>query len=51
MLRLAVVLPMYNEADNVAALLERLDAVRDQSGVDIVALAIDDGSPTLPTSG
>jgi len=44
MLRLAVVLPMYNEADNVTALLERLDAVRDQSGVDIVALAIDDGS-------
>jgi dolichol-phosphate mannosyltransferase len=44
MLRLAVVLPMYNEADNVAALLERLEVVCEQSGVDIVALAIDDGS-------
>jgi dolichol-phosphate mannosyltransferase len=44
MLRVAVVLPMYNEADNVAALLERLEAVRDQSGLDLVALAIDDGS-------
>src|SRR5919201_5273606 len=44
MLRVAVVLPMYNEADNVAALLERLDAVRDRGGLDLVALAIDDGS-------
>src|SRR5918911_2528378 len=46
MLRLAVVLPMYNEADNVAALLERLEAVRDQSAfdLDLVAWAIDDGS-------
>src|SRR5918912_2159787 len=44
MLRVAVVLPMYNEADNVAALLERLGAVRDQSDLDLVALAIDDGS-------
>src|SRR5918912_1228841 len=46
MLRLAVVLPMYNEADNVAALLERLAAVRDQSApdLDLVAVAIDDGS-------
>ena len=46
MLRLAVVLPMYNEADNVAALLERLEAVRHQSALDLdlVAWAIDDGS-------
>src|SRR5947199_4763519 len=46
MLRLAVVLPMYNEADNVAALLARLEAVRDQSALDLdlVAWAIDDGS-------
>jgi dolichol-phosphate mannosyltransferase len=44
MLRLAVVLPMYNEAGNAAALLDRLEAVRDRSGVDLVALAIDDGS-------
>jgi dolichol-phosphate mannosyltransferase len=42
--RLAVVLPMYNEADNVAGLLERLQAVRSQSGLDLVALAVDDGS-------
>src|SRR5690349_6973052 len=46
MLRLAVVLPMFNEADNVAVLLERLAAVRDQaaSDLDLVAVAIDDGS-------
>lgn len=42
--RLAVVLPMYNEAGNVVALLERLAAVRDRSGLDLVALAVDDGS-------
>src|SRR5437868_5296613 len=44
MFRLAVVLPMYNEAGNVAALLERLESVRDRSGLDLVALAVDDGS-------
>jgi len=44
MFRLAVVLPMYNEAGNVAPLLERLQAVRDRSGLDLVALAVDDGS-------
>jgi dolichol-phosphate mannosyltransferase len=44
MLRLAVVLPMYNEADNVTALLERLEAVREESGLDLQALAVDDGS-------
>jgi dolichol-phosphate mannosyltransferase len=44
MLRLAVVLPMYNEADNVATLLERLEAVRDRSGLNLTALAVDDGS-------
>jgi len=42
--RLAVVLPMYNEADNVAALVDRLAAVRARSGLDLVALAVDDGS-------
>jgi dolichol-phosphate mannosyltransferase len=35
---------MYNEAGNVAALLERLEAVRERSGLDLVALAVDDGS-------
>ncbi len=44
MLRVAVVLPMYNEADNVAMLLERLYRVRQQSGLDLAAIAIDDGS-------
>jgi dolichol-phosphate mannosyltransferase len=44
MTRLAVVLPMYNEQGNVAALLERLAAVRGASGLDVSALAVDDGS-------
>jgi dolichol-phosphate mannosyltransferase len=44
MVRLAVVLPMYNEADNVSGLLERLAATRETSGLDLVALAVDDGS-------
>src|SRR3981081_2803592 len=35
---------MYNEAGNIAPLLERLQATRDQSGLDLVALAVDDGS-------
>jgi dolichol-phosphate mannosyltransferase len=42
--RVAVVLPMFNEAGNVAALLERLDSVRRQSGLDLTALCVDDGS-------
>jgi dolichol-phosphate mannosyltransferase len=42
--RVAVVLPMYNEAGNVEALLERLAGVRDCSGLDLIALAVDDGS-------
>jgi len=42
--RVALILPMYNEAGNVAALLERLDRVRESSGVDLVAIAVDDGS-------
>ena len=44
MRRLAVVLPMYNEADNVAALVQRLAAVRATAGLDLVAIAVDDGS-------
>ena len=43
-MRVAVVLPMYNEADNVSPLMERLAAVRAASGLDLVAVAIDDGS-------
>lgn len=42
--RIAVVLPMYNEADNVAPLLERLARVRDQSELQLQAIAVDDGS-------
>src|SRR5437870_12814858 len=42
--RLAVVLPMYNEAGNVVGLLERIEAVRNRSGLDLIALAVDDGS-------
>jgi dolichol-phosphate mannosyltransferase len=42
--RVAVVLPMFNEADNVAMLLERLDAIRRHAGLDLRAIAVDDGS-------
>jgi len=42
--RVAVVLPMFNEADNVVALMERLDGVRQSTGLDLTALAVDDGS-------
>ena len=35
---------MYNEAGNVAPLLERLQATRGRAGLDLVALAVDDGS-------
>jgi dolichol-phosphate mannosyltransferase len=35
---------MYNEEGNVAALMERLAAVRAISGLDLVAVAVDDGS-------
>ena len=44
MVHLAVVLPMYNEAGNVAALLQRLASVGEQSGIDLAAIAVDDGS-------
>src|SRR5579872_1692167 len=44
MLRVAVVLPMYNEADNVEVLIERLQAVRQSSGLDLSIVAVDDGS-------
>ena len=52
MLRLAVVLPMYNEAGNVAALVERLAAVRaTTSGLDLEAIAVDDGSRDATADG
>jgi dolichol-phosphate mannosyltransferase len=44
MFRLAVVLPMYNEADNVALLLERLAALGHSASFELTALAVDDGS-------
>jgi dolichol-phosphate mannosyltransferase len=40
----AVVLPMYNEAGNVAALCERLDRVRHLADLELCALAVDDSS-------
>jgi dolichol-phosphate mannosyltransferase len=43
-MRVAVVLPMYDEADNVAPLLARLADVRAASGLDLLAIAVDDGS-------
>jgi dolichol-phosphate mannosyltransferase len=42
--RLAVILPMYDEAENVAPLLARLAAVRVRSGLDLIAIAVNDGS-------
>jgi dolichol-phosphate mannosyltransferase len=35
---------MYNEAGNVPALLERIAAVRATTGLDLAAIAVDDGS-------
>jgi dolichol-phosphate mannosyltransferase len=43
-MRVAVVLPMYDEAENVTPLLERLSDVRHTSGLDLLAIAVDDGS-------
>ena len=43
-MRVAVVLPMYDEADNVGPLLARLASVRANSGLDLLAIAVDDGS-------
>jgi dolichol-phosphate mannosyltransferase len=43
-MRVAVVLPMYDEADNVAPLLARLAEVRAASRLDLIAIAVDDGS-------
>src|SRR3954465_4835143 len=43
-LRIAVVLPMFNEAGNVTVLMERLGPLPEQSGLDLVPLAVDDGS-------
>ena len=43
-MRVAVVLPMYDEGDNVPPLLARLAEVRAASGLDLIAIAVDDGS-------
>jgi dolichol-phosphate mannosyltransferase len=40
----AVVLPMFNEADNVLPLFERLAAVRARGSYELRAIAVDDGS-------
>jgi dolichol-phosphate mannosyltransferase len=42
--RIAVVLPMYNEAGNVQPLMERLDAVRRAATFELIAVAVNDGS-------
>jgi dolichol-phosphate mannosyltransferase len=42
--RTAVVLPMYNEAGNIASLLERFSAVIELSNLNLTAIAVDDGS-------
>src|SRR5438034_9177261 len=42
--RVALILPMYNEAGNVGSLLERLSAVRQNARLDLTAIGIDDGS-------
>jgi dolichol-phosphate mannosyltransferase len=43
-LRAAVVLPMYDEADNIAPLLERLAGVRERAALELRVVAVDDGS-------
>jgi dolichol-phosphate mannosyltransferase len=42
--RVALVLPMHNEGENVEPLLERVAGVRARSAIDLIALAVDDGS-------
>jgi dolichol-phosphate mannosyltransferase len=44
MLRVAVIVPMYQEADNVVPLLGRLATVRELHGLDLTVLAVEDGS-------
>lgn len=43
-MRALLVLPVYNEADNLAPLLERIEAVRRTAALDLDVLAVDDGS-------
>jgi dolichol-phosphate mannosyltransferase len=43
-LRVAVIVPMYQEADNVVPLLARVAAVREQSRLNLTVLAVEDGS-------
>jgi dolichol-phosphate mannosyltransferase len=40
-----VVLPTFNEKDNVGRVVEKLSAVRDSLGLDMQILFVDDGSP------
>jgi dolichol-phosphate mannosyltransferase len=44
-MRVVVVLPTYNEKDNIAPLFERLDAIRPGLGAELHLLFVDDGSP------
>lgn len=43
-MRTALVLPIYNEADNLAPLFEHIERVRGEAGLDLDVLAVDDGS-------
>ncbi|MBI4493014.1 MAG: glycosyltransferase [Chloroflexi bacterium] len=43
-MRTVLVLPVYNEADNLGPLLERIDQVRNGAALDLDVLAVDDGS-------
>jgi dolichol-phosphate mannosyltransferase len=43
--RVAVILPTYNERENVGRLFERLEPLRSEQGMDLQLLFVDDGSP------
>jgi len=49
--RLAVVLPTYNDWESVTALLPRIDSVAEQSGMAVDVLVVDDGSQESPEAG
>ena len=44
-MRVAVILPTYNERENVGRLFERLEPLRSEQGMDLQLLFVDDGSP------
>ncbi len=45
-MRVLVVLPTYNEAENIEAILRAIDAARERGGsIEVSVLVVDDGSP------